>query len=235
MIIKSESGFTIIEVMLVLGITGMLILISFIGQGSIREQTQFTNTAEDFLTKLEGYKSEATRTVGVSNLNKDEKKGCTGGVGQRIDCINIGVLVDLNDDDISDGYQYKTSSIIADRTVSSSGVDDSLLSSYNPRSVAAEEFGISYNIRIKSLSESTALSTALPKIAFIRHPYSGSIQTHVLGSGQDLATMNDSTLSKQISFRLVDDYCNEAEITINQPANALKMKFNEKASSCSID
>ena len=53
MIIKSESGFTIIEVMLVLGITGMLILISFIGQGSIREQTQFTNTAEDFLTKLE--------------------------------------------------------------------------------------------------------------------------------------------------------------------------------------
>ena len=232
MIIKSESGFTIIEVMLVLGITGMLILISFIGQGSIREQTQFTNTAEDFLTKLEGHKSEATRTVGVSNLNKDEKKGCTGGVGQRIDCINIGVLVDLNDDDILDGYQYKTSSIIADRTVSSSGVDDSLLSSYNPRSVAAEEFGISYNIRIKSsLSE----STALPKIAFIRHPYSGSIQTHVLGSGQDLTAMNDSTLSEQISFRLVDDYCNEAEITINQPSNALKMKFNEKASSCSID
>jgi type II secretory pathway pseudopilin PulG len=197
MIIKSESGFTIIEVMLVLGITGMLILISFIGQGSIREQTQFTNTAEDFLTKLEGYKSEATRTVGVSNLNKDEKKGCTGGVGQRIDCINIGVLVDLNDDDILDGYQYKTSSIIADRTVSSSGVDDSLLSSYNPRSVAAEEFGISYNIRIKSsLSE----STALPKIAFIRHPYSGSIQTHVLGSGQDLTAMNDSTLSEEASF-----------------------------------
>lgn len=78
-----QSGFTLVEIVIVFAITGLLILIAFAGQDQIRERSQFDSSVNQLVATVAEAKTDAT--AGFNNVDTGATEGqglggsCPGG------------------------------------------------------------------------------------------------------------------------------------------------------------
>lgn len=63
MVLRKQTGFGIIEVMIVLAVSGLLATLGFSGQREVRARAQFTSGLESVSTKLVGLRNQVYSTV----------------------------------------------------------------------------------------------------------------------------------------------------------------------------
>lgn len=69
MVSSKQQGFTLIEITLVLAITGGLLVLAFAGQSVIRSKSEFTDAVESVTTNINQVKNEARLTVQTEASN----------------------------------------------------------------------------------------------------------------------------------------------------------------------
>jgi len=65
---KSESGFTLVEVMVVMAISSALVVIAFIGQRELRSRAQFDAAVEKVVSSVSAAQTQAVAGVNITNL-----------------------------------------------------------------------------------------------------------------------------------------------------------------------
>ena len=82
-IFKSESGFTLIELIVVMAISASLVSIAFIGQRSLRGQAQFDSNVEKLVSSVSSAQTQAVAGVNITNLGTigTGVDKCAGGPG----------------------------------------------------------------------------------------------------------------------------------------------------------
>ncbi len=75
---QTQAGFTLIEIMLVMAISGMLLVIAFAGQRGIRSRTQFDAAVNKVVSIIANARGEATAGVNVAGSGDGTDK-CSGG------------------------------------------------------------------------------------------------------------------------------------------------------------
>ena len=225
---KGAQGFTIIEVLLVLSITGLLMLMSFFGQGSIRTQSQFRDSAEEFRASLESIKDQST--TGVAPGEKGCKDIDTVTSGNDASCVINGRVVGFTAN--SDTYTIYP--------IFGSGQRDPTLPTPVPSPsgpVTNPQVGNNFKQEKKLLwgtkiyidpSDNPVISPR--KVGFIRHAETGKLGTYIIKRNSLLSSpssYNDSN-SKHI-IKLIGVDCDRAEIILNDPANTIRLEFKDKA------
>jgi prepilin-type N-terminal cleavage/methylation domain-containing protein len=79
MLSQKQSGFTLIEISLVMAITGFLIIIAFTGQDQIRAQTQFDSAINQLVSTVNQAKTEATAGLNLTDNGPNAGQGTNGG------------------------------------------------------------------------------------------------------------------------------------------------------------
>ena len=211
----TNLGFTIIEVMLVLGISGLLLLITFFGQGSIRTESQFQDSVEGLRAKLERIKDEVNTTV------SSDIKGCNGvfDSGSKAECILFGKLVAFDDQTSN----YRVRDIIANGPATGAPVSPSIPVT-NPRIYGPQD-----NL---SLPWGTLFVNPFgAKIVFTRHSGTGELQTYVLpalASLGDHDTYKDNTPGGIHRLSVKGPKCDRADIVFNDPVNTIRVEYKGK-------
>ncbi len=215
---QRQGGFTMIEVMIVLGISGLLLLITFFGQGNIRTQAQFQDSVESLRSKLERLKDEVTTTASTTN------DGCPLGIsagGDNANCVQFGKAVRF-----SDGSSlFRTSSIGGDGPAQ--GDPDPIVPVIDPF-----EFNVA-NLEMR-LGNTAVINAGSPTtVVFTRHTGTGSLQTYVLtqddGPLDAQATYTTNNPGSEGRITLVGPDCDRADLVINDPANTIRIEHQGRS------
>jgi prepilin-type N-terminal cleavage/methylation domain-containing protein len=87
-ILKSESGFTLVELIIVMAISGSLLSIAFVGQRALRSRAQFDATVEKVVSTVSSARTQAVAGVNISS---------TATVGTGVDkCVGGQPLSTVN-------------------------------------------------------------------------------------------------------------------------------------------
>jgi prepilin-type N-terminal cleavage/methylation domain-containing protein len=206
-----QGGFTMIEVLIVLAISGLLLLITLFGQGPIRTQSEFRDGAESFRAQLETIKDEVSTTVSRTD------EGCLGfGAGRRADCVKFGKLVNFNNN--SSGFT--TREIVGDGPGSADP-------SPNVPVTDPVFFG---NTAQKELDWQIEFRNQIEpnQIVFARHSGTGALLTYVLDPTDNPVNENTYTINnpgEPYRLRLEGPSCDTAEIIFNEPVNTVRLEF----------
>ena len=218
----TNLGFTMIEVMLVLGISGLLLLITFFGQGSIRTESQFQDSVEGLRVKLERIKDEVSTTVST------DVNGCLGvsASGTKADCILFGKLVVF---DLSTSNYY-VKDIIANGPARNAPVSSSIPVTnptiYGPQDNLSLPWGSVFDLNGGGF---------LKKVIFTRHSGTGELQTYVLNlTGPNTFAGSASTYTANTPgeiYRLPvkGPKCDRADIVFNDPVNTIRVEYEGKS------
>ncbi len=214
----SKTGFTIIEVMLVLGISGLLLLITFFGQGSIRTESQFQDSVEGLRAKLERIKDEVTTTVSSDEL------GCNGvaSTGTKADCILFGKLVAFDDQTSN----YRVRDIIANGPATGAPVSPSIPVTIPRFNGPQDNLSLPWGSIFDKQS-----SPFLSKVVFTRHSGTGELQTYVLAPLANLqlaSTYTSNTPGGIYRLPIKGPKCDRANIVFNDPVNTIRVEYKGK-------
>ena len=208
---SGAKGFTIIEVMLVLAVSGLLLLIAFFGQGAITQRARFTDSVENLKSQMETIRDSVNNTV------IEESEGCNGSVpATTAKCIKFGELVSFTNE--SDNFTVQT--IIADGPDSDAEIspDRTVVKPrlVNTPSQLTTRWGLTPYVD----------GGNIPKIAFVRHAGTGKLETHILADGlsvSDESSYENTNTVYTINLRSPEGY--KAEITFNDPVNTINIRF----------
>ena len=210
----SQNGFTLIEVMLVLGISGLLLLITFFGQGSVRTQSQFRDAVEEFRASLEKIKDNVNTGVSANEL------GCAGsGAGRNEDCIQYGRAVTF-DNNSSD---YTITPLVGNGPSISKPLKTVPVEGLDIRDQNASDNELLWGAQFTDL-DGTA-------IVFTRHSGTGELQTHAMSESALLTATpanvsalfnNSAGVEHTIQIQGVD--CDGANVIINDPINTIRIE-----------
>jgi|GEM_PF-2930935 len=83
---KSESGFTLVEIILVMAISASLASIAFIGQRALRSRAQFDSNIEKLVSSVSSAQTQAVAGVNSTNLGTigTGVDKCAGGPGPSV-------------------------------------------------------------------------------------------------------------------------------------------------------
>lgn len=207
-----KKGFTIIEVMLVLAVSGLLLLIAFLGQGATTQRARFTDSVENLKSQMETLRNSVNNTV------IEESEGCNSALpATTAKCIKFGKAVSFANN--SDNFTVQT--IVAD------GPDaDGVEISPNIRVIAPKLFGLPQKFTTRWGLTPSLDGGNIPKIAFIRHAGTGKLETHIISDGISLENANsyDAPGTKFV-LPLISPDGYKAEIIFNEPANTINIRF----------
>lgn len=177
-----ESGFTIIETMLFLGVTGLLIAGIMIGSGTAISMQRYRDSVSSFQLELQQLYSDV---VNVYN-ERDGTQSCVGGgvntgaPGPRgqSECVILGKYVTINDDTMRtvDVLGYSTSD-------SMTGSDLQVLRQYTlaTHQASAQETSMPWGTRLAwPATGSGSKSPTVPRtlaVLVVRSPISGFVYT----------------------------------------------------------
>lgn len=116
-----DSGYTILEVMIFLAITGVLFASAVVAIGGSQEQAQYSQAVRDFEIQIKdvandvanGYypaydRGSCEQTGGGKVLLKPDNSPGSGEPGTNVDCINVGKTLMFNLDTDEDGFSVAT-------------------------------------------------------------------------------------------------------------------------------
>lgn len=107
----STEGFTIIEVMLFLAVTGMLLLMVFIGTGSMASRQRFTDTTDSLQSYFQTELSAVENGVNTRTTSSDCPLNTTDQAGTSDRCLLLGRLLTINNTGTRVTSQYVISSV----------------------------------------------------------------------------------------------------------------------------
>jgi prepilin-type N-terminal cleavage/methylation domain-containing protein len=95
--IMLQSGFTLVELSIVLALTGLALSVFLAGQGTQRQQTQFTVDMDTLVNQIKGVQNEASNGVSYTG-DTNTQSAVTGSsnftyYGRQIEFWNTGVKV----------------------------------------------------------------------------------------------------------------------------------------------
>lgn len=190
-----NAGFTIVETMLFLGITGLLVMGVLVGTGTSINVQRY----RDSVTSLKSYlQQQYSKTANVSNDSLSNS--CNGVSGQprgQSNCVILGKLITTNN-----GSELSTRSVIGTIPTGSLETDDlEALKRYNI--TFSPQTGENYTIDWGSSLNKTNGSDIDFSVLILRSPSSGIIRTFIKNarvlSNEDLKGMlNTSDLSNDV-------------------------------------
>jgi len=184
---NNQSGFTIVEVMLFLALTGLLFLIGFFGTGTQLRDTRFTDSVRSLHSFLQKQYSETAAgangrvngsqcTADVGNAASQPTFAATGGAtaGSADNCVLLGKLVKFN----PNSSTVNVYSVVGRRLdmTALTGTDVTDIANSRPAlsPQTAESYTIQWATQFRQPSTLSADQQTLA-FAFLRSPNSGSI------------------------------------------------------------
>lgn len=192
--VVSQRGYTIVEVMIFLAVSGMLFTSTMVFLAGRQQQAQFTNAVRDFETKL----IDIANDVSNGYYQTASQINCSGGGGSAITivpgsndlgtnepCIVLGRFIKLSK--TTDRERYTIYSL-AGKRLNSSGVDVTSLSDAAPKllltgsnpdvdNTLIEENPFGYGTRVACVGIGDSCSPSglsIAGIAFVSKPTGGS-------------------------------------------------------------
>ncbi|MBP6041892.1 type II secretion system protein [Candidatus Saccharibacteria bacterium] len=216
-----NQGFTIIEVVLVLAITGLLMLMTFFGQGSIRTQSQFRDSAEAFRASLESIKDQSTTGVAPGQKGCDNTPSSSVS-GTNPKCVIYGRVVDF--DGGSDIYEVYP--VYGDGPGAAMAEFNTTAPVVNPNYVSSlkEEKKLLWGTKFYVTPPDVA-----SRVGFIRHAGNGELDTYIIPKTSYLNQVSSYTDKSKYIINLIGVDCDRAQIIINDPANTIRLEFKDKA------
>lgn len=158
---KNTQGFTIIELLMVLAITGLLMMITFFGQGSIRSQSQFRDSVEDFRASMESIKDQSTAGVSAGST------GCNplAAAGTNEQCVIYGRVVEFT----NETEDYKVTPVVGDRPADKLDATKPV-SNPKPFNAGVEDKKLLWGTQFYF---APPVPSIIPKVGFIRHAANG--------------------------------------------------------------
>ena len=206
MIERKHTGFTVIEVMLFLAISGLLISALLIGTGVSISRQRYKDSVTTFQSNLQQVYEEV---MSVNNNRDSVRAGCgSSAVAGTSECALLGKLLVIDGEDMSlyDVIGREPSGTTADSS------DDTILSSYNPQVIRDN-----VNVRLSKLEWGASArrlgagEASVMSLLVLRSPESGFVHTYTVDA--DMSRIDDDSGS----YRLRDDIgpaANRAQRTI---------------------
>jgi|JI10StandDraft_1071094.scaffolds.fasta_scaffold07654_2 Tfp pilus assembly protein FimT len=185
-----RDGFTIIEVIIFLAISGLMLTVAMVGSGSLARQARFSDSVNTFQSTLQREYEEVVNGV---NIRQSSEVGCGGSARQTgtDDCILLGKVISFNHDGGTDAVvRYVTDQ----PPYTATGTILEQINAANPKlsSSNAQTHQLSWGASFQTASRLTGVSPsdsgALVKqgssyalvnnIAFLRSPNSSQIITY---------------------------------------------------------
>ncbi|MEO5690621.1 MAG: prepilin-type N-terminal cleavage/methylation domain-containing protein [Candidatus Saccharimonadales bacterium] len=184
-----RDGFTIIEVMIFLAISGLMLAMAMIGSGNLARQARFSDTVNGLHSTLQRQYEDVANGVNTRQIGS---AGCSAGSPQpgSDDCLLLGKVISFVDDggtNITTRYITGTPVPVVDL------MTDLIASNPRVRAEGQESIDLAWGATFQVASRHTARSAANPadpikpgypsrarinNIAFIRSPNSSQIVTY---------------------------------------------------------
>lgn len=226
---RPSRGFTIVEVMLFLGITGLLVLIIFTGSGMLARQTRFSDSVYSLQSFVQRQYDEVVNGVNLS----ENAPLCAGGstVAGARNCLLVGKLIQFGAES-GDLSIVRSSSIVTrvtdinDSTVPEGGTIYQKIAALNPETVSPTDYEINWGARFSGGKAKSGAT--INAVAFVRNPYSSQIYTYLYNHGP--LNLHDALGSTPAQ---------EGSICINNPddlvSQAAAIRFVQGTGAVSID
>lgn len=178
----NKRGFTIIEVVLFLGLSGLLLLVAFIGTGSMATRQRLTDTTDSFEAFLQSQYNEV-----VNGVNTREKSYACGGSAQTIPgsetangCLLLGRLIAVP----ANSQKVITSYLVSNKALSleteATGTDQEKLSEATIAIASRgwSEYELKWGAQIAKAfrpAQPNKVAGPVNRIAFLKMPDSGKV------------------------------------------------------------
>lgn len=170
-----ESGFTIIEVTLFLAVSGLLLLMVFLGTGSLAARQRFTDTTDSLHAYIQSQYDEVVNGVNVRTLNTECNGVSNANAGTSVDCLLLGKVLSFDGSTITSQYIISTQKLTGAETS-----DRERLSNADLQVVLSDATtyelrwrATAYNVTRSGVPSRVALDGA--RVAFLRLPDSGTV------------------------------------------------------------
>ncbi len=191
MVAQTQRGFTIIEVMLFLAISGLLFAMLMIGVNNGIAQQRYLDSVRSYKAFLQDQYSETLNTRNSRSNSLDctatgvVDNGADSTPGTNANCVILGRVIKIT----PDGQKVTVDNVIGHTTADRS--DD--LETYNPQAMGQEEtWDMDWGSQLK-LDDTQGFGTnTQPMILIIRSPASGLVRVFVASSNVDLKDMVSS-------------------------------------------
>lgn len=250
---SEESGYTIIEVSLFLAVSGLLVLVAFIGTGATIQASRFTDSSrslhayvqkqyDNILNGVNTRTGEETCNAGVVDTGTDEEPGTTN-------CLLLGKLMVMD----TGSNVVNTYNIVGSEpaTPDYNKSDEELIYDFQPsivRNVGVDTYQIPWGANISG-SKRQVDSQAVDAFAMIRSPRSTRVVTYVYeepSSSYSLASLvnpaapananNFNTANNTSNFCLqsADGFGVRSKLTVTggQGQEAVRLTFDAVGSDC---
>ena len=220
---QRKSGFTIIEVMLFLAITGALTVAILVGSGVAIGQQRYRDSVNSFKGLIQEQYSQIANVV-----NSDDRNALCSRSGSGLifndeapqargtsNCLIIGRFL------LIDGTTTSVYNVVGEPPLSSSGDDTTVLSQYSLALRSEETQQVSWGARIVAPGSNV---DSLTSVLIVRSPVSGAVITYILDGDHRLS----------ITEMLASDNMQQKEFCIDSDggsamANRLAVRINARA------
>ena len=178
-----SDGFTIIEVILFLAISGALLLMAMIGSGEMARHARFSDSVNAFHSNLQRYYEEVTSGVNTREAND----ACTPGTvdGGTDSCLLLGRVISFQEDTSTAVVRYATGNF----NVADTGTVHAQIANANiiVRDSGEQTVDLAWGATFQSASRASGVIASQPlkqtgsaralinNVAFIRHPNGSEI------------------------------------------------------------
>lgn len=196
----ASKGFTIIEIMLFLAITGALAVAILVGSGAAINQQRY----RDSVNSLKGYIQDQYGEL-TSVINSDEPKPVCSSLGSEVnlditkqqargtsDCLVMGRYI------LIEPTKLTSYNVIGHPPADQTGKDDiEVLQSYALTLDGAESDDVSWGAQIVRPKTTDGMTTS---VLIVRSPLSGTILTYIQDGNQKPATLLSTANMVQKDF-----------------------------------
>lgn len=222
---QKRNGFTIIEVMLFLAVSGALTVGILIGSSAVIGQQRYRDSVNSFKGLIQEQYGEVANVINSEAQNPicsrsgdavvfDDAPSRTRGTS---DCLLLGKFI------LVEPTQVMTYTVVGDPDATSSADNDTdALRGHGLGTWSPEEHAISWGARIVQPETGDGLTTS---ILIVRSPLSGSILTYVL-DGDHRLNIRDMISDERMAQK---DFCVDSG-GMSGMSNSLAVRLNARAS-----
>lgn len=202
----NTHGFTIIETLLFLGVTGVLAVGLLVGSGAAIGQQRYRDSINSLKSTIQQQYSEVSNTINersgdwVCDTSANTSEQPVGGEARGTsDCVLLGRLLV-----IEDGVTITTSNVVGYRPAGPVATDDiAELASYNMTPLSINQDVTEMNWQSVVVAQHTT-TPASYTILILRSPLTGSIKTFIVNNASTYTNLNALvTVANQSSERIL--------------------------------
>lgn len=248
--LKGDEGFTIIEVTIFLGISGLLLLMMFIGTGSMASRQRFSDTTDSLLVYFQAQYDEVVNGVNVRSATSECQADSPPATVQpgKSQCLLLGKLLTIS----SDGKTIQSSYIVSTHSVTPTADDIVKLKEANLQVVANSQttyelkWGAAIPTATRTGNPLSSTRQNINSIAFLRIPDEERIVKlyYYTASGNLTTGIQNAVLSDANALSPTGDtdhpslaVCvkNDADFTLVHPRSAIRFSQGQGAGTIITD